>query len=469
MPPRKKRILVVLPSPLMARNFLRGDTLRLICSEVLADTTVVTPNPADRELIEKQGAQWHPYYHPRRYIEIDTPTGIRNLVRFSRYARYLAGLFVHMCLTYRFNSRAGFEGFASRLRQSFHLRKAYLREGLPMSRVFGFPFSQSPTIYQWLHRLYFQRWQTFSPVEALIEKIKPDLMVLSMMQTHMVTPYAVAAGIANVKMLGINGSWDQPTTKGPLCPGLASVVVQNEIVRMELVRYHGVPNEIIKTIGWLQMDAYFGVADTGREALCSRIGVPIEHRYILFAANAPRLGKHEPAVFMQLVRHVQSDVLGRDVTLILRCHPQDRDWRARWGWAMSLPRVVVEPPDLGPLDHLAMLLRHAGVVIASAGSINLDAVAVDTPTIGLAWEDMMLPYEDRPARAYDLEHLKTLRESSGMMFARNLGELFAACKRYLQTREVDAAGRKTLREQYLFRLDGLAASRLTREIQVMLQ
>jgi hypothetical protein len=307
MPPRKKRILVVLPSPLMARNFLRGDTLRLICSEVLADTTVVTPSPADRELIEKQGAQWHPYYHPRRSIEIDTPTGIRNLVRFSRYARYLAGLFVHMCLTYRFNSRAGFEGFASRLRQSFHLRKAYLREGLPMSRVFGFPFPQSPTIYQWLHRLYFQRWQTFSPVEALIEKIKPDLMVLSMMQTHMVTPYAVAAGIANVKMLGINGSWDQPTTKGPICPGLASVVVQNEIVRMELVRYHGVPNEIIKTIGWLQMDAYFGVADTGREALYSRIGVPIEHRYILFAANAPRLGKHEPAVFMQLVRHVQSD------------------------------------------------------------------------------------------------------------------------------------------------------------------
>jgi hypothetical protein len=136
---------------------------------------------------------------------------------------------------------------------------------------------------------------------------------------------------------------------------------------------------------------------------------------------------------------------------------------------MSLPHVVVEPPDLGPLDHLAMLLRHADVVIASAGSINLDAVAVDTPTIGLAWEDMTLPYEDRPARAYDLEHLKMLRESSGMMFAGNLDELFAACKRYLQAREVDAAGRKTLREQYLFRIDGLAASRLAKEIQVMLQ
>lgn len=460
---------MVLPSPLMARNFLRGDTLRLLCSEVLTDTTVVTPSPADRELIEKQGAHWHPYYHPRRSVENDTHAGIRDLVRFSRYARYLAGLFVHMCLTYRFNFRAGFEGFASRLRQSFHLRKAYLREGLPMSRAFGFPFPQSTTIYRWLHRFYFQRWQTFRPVEALIEKVKPDLMVLSMMQTHMVTPYAIAARRANVKMLGINGSWDQPTTKGPVCPGIASVVVQNEIVRTELVRFHGVPNENIKTIGWLQMDAYFGVADAGREALCSRIGVPVEHRYILFAANAPRLGAHEPEVLMGLAQSVQRDMFWTDVTIVLRCHPQDRDWRTRWGWAIDLPRVVVEPPDLGPLDHLAMLLRHAGVVIASAGSINLDAVAVDTPTIGLAWEDIALPFEDRPARAYGLEHLKKLQESSGMMFAGNLDELVAACKRYLQDREADAAGRKALREQYLFRLDGQAASRLANEIKVMLQ
>lgn len=465
----KRRILVILPSPLMARNFLQSDALRLLGKDGAISTTVVTPDAADMDVVKMYGASWHPYFHPRRSRDIEPHPFLSDLVRLGRYARYLAGLFVHMCLTYRFNTLAGFRGFASRLRQSFGLRKAYLREGLPMSRVFGFPFARSPAIYRFLHKLYFRRWQTFRPVQELIASVNPDLVVLSMMQTHMVTPYAIAASLANVKILGVNGSWDQPTTKGPLCPGIASMVVQNEIVRQELTRFHGVPNEIIKTIGWLQMDAYSRVVDAGKDALYLRRGIPLEHRYIVFAANAPRLGLHEPVVFKQLAHHVRANGFGEDVTVVFRCHPQDRDWKKRWSWAIDLPRVVVEPPDLGPLVHLANLLRHAAVVIASAGSINLDAIAVDTPTIGLAWEDPTLSHQDRPARAYDLEHLSDLRKGSGMMFASNMDELLAACARYLEDRSLDADGREKLRQRYLFSLDGNAAVRLADEILVMLK
>lgn len=464
-----KTILVVLPSPLMARNFLRTDILQLLGAGTRTKITVVSPNPDDRELVERHGASWRPYFHPRRSRESGEDSIAFNLMRMGRYLRYLAGLFVHMCLTYRINTISGFSGFAARLRQSFALRKAYLREGLPMARVFGFPFARNTAIYRFLYRFYYSRWQGFGPVEKLVSHLKPDLMVLSMIQTHMVTPYVLAARHCKVKILGINGSWDQPTTKGPVCPGVERIAVQNDIVRDELIRYHHVPAEIIRTIGWLQMDSYCAASEVIRDALLARVGVPAAHRYILFAANAPRLGLHEPEVFRRLAVLVQANVLGDDVTLVCRCHPQDRNWRARWGWACNLPRVVVEPPDLGPLDHLAALIRHAGVVIASAGSINLDAVALNTPTIGLAWEDQTLPYWDRPARAYDLEHLAELRTSLGMMFARNLDELVFACRRYLDDRSADAAGRSELRRRYLFRLDGGAAARLVNEIKGMLE
>lgn len=463
-----RKVLVVLPSPIMARNFLRTDILRLLGSGEETEITVVSPNPDDRELVEKNGATWHPYFHPRRSKIAGEEGLLARLLRAGRYARYLAGLFLHMGLTYRINTLSGFEGFSARLRQSFGLRKTYLREGLPMSRVFGFPFPKSLPLYRFLYRCYYGRWQSFGPVENLIAQVQPDLMILSMVQTHMVTPYALAARHLKVRILGINGSWDQPTTKGPVCPGIERIVVQNDIVRDELVRYHQIAPGKIKPIGWLQMDAYFHQSEVAREEVLRRAGIPAAHRYILFAANAPRLGLHEPEVFKQLAMQVQANTFGADVTLVCRCHPQDRDWRARWGWALAMERVVVDPPDLGPLGHLASMVRHAGVVIASAGSINLDAVALDTPTIGLAWEDPGLPYWDRPARAYDLEHLRELRHESGMMFARDLAELLAACARYLADRGADAEGRERLRQRYLYRLDGGAAARLAGEVKEML-
>ena len=462
-----RRVLVVLPSPLMARNFLRSSALVQMTGERLWSVTIVSPDPADRVLAESLGAQWAPYFHPRRWREPEASI-LDPVIRGARYARYLLGLALHMSLTYRFNTMAGFQGFAMRLGQSWSQRRIYLREGLPMSPVLGFPLPRGRRIFAALQRFYFGGWQGFGPVDQLLRDVRPDLVVLSMIQTHMVTPYALAARRAGVPVLGINGSWDQPTTKGPLCPGVSRIVVQNGIVRDELVRYHGVAPDRIDVIGWLQMDGYASEAGAPRAEVLLSLGLPPKARYVLFAANAPRLGSHEPAVVRELAERVRAGEFGPDVHLICRCHPQDRHWESRWGWVASLPGVVLDPPDLGPLARLRDMIRQAAVVVASAGSINLDAVALDTPTIGLAWEDAGLPWVDRPARAYELEHLRELRQHDGIWFASTAEQLAQGCARYLADRDADAAGRARLRERYLHRLDGLAASRLVATMSEML-
>lgn len=461
-----KKILVVLPSPLMARNFLRSDALNLLKGGGNTDVVVVSPNPDDRPVVETAGAQWLSYYHPRR-----TKIGkglAANLIRRARYMRYLAGLAVHMSLTHRFNRISAFRGFSGRLKQSWPLRRIYLREGLPMSSLFGIPFARSEYLYRLLKRLYYSRWQRFGPVDLLLQDFNPDVMILSMVQTHMVTPYALAAHRMNVPILGINGSWDQPTTKGPVIPEISRILVQNAIVREELVRYHGVPEERVELIGWLQMDAYARVAETESTEQLRRFNLPAGTRYILFAANAPRLGAHEPGIVRELAAAIEAGTFGSGVVLLCRCHPQDVAWQSRWAWALDLPGAIVQPPDLGPLEHLTAVIRQASVVLASAGSINLDAIALDVPTVGIAWEDESLPYYDRPARAYDLEHLADLRGSNGMTFAHDMPSLISACQRYLADRSLDAAGRATLRQRYLFRLDGGAARRLHDNVKDML-
>jgi len=463
-----RRILVVLPSPIMARNFLRSGALTLLSKMRNASITVVSSNSIDSETVLRAGASWVPYFHPRRWRGDKHQSSLRRVFRYSRYLRYLLGLVLQMSLTYRFNTSCGFRGFRARLKQSWQLRKAYLREGLPMSRIFGFPFASSRLLYKFMYKLYYSKWQGFDPVEKLFTEFRPDLVIMSMVQTHMVTPYAIAALRCKVPIFGINGSWDQPTTKGPLCPGIKRIVVQNEIVREELIRYHGMEPDRVTVIGWLQMDSFVAESIPDREIIYRRLGMSKEQRFVLFAANAPRLGLHEPETFRGLIDRRNAGEIPKETVLVCRCHPQDFDWRKRWDWAIDLEGVIIEPPDLGPLEHLAGVIYYASIVLASAGSINLDALALDTPTIGLAWEDVRLPYWDRPARAYDLEHLSKLRASRGIMFARNLDELVSCCSRYLASPEFDADARARLRKDYLYRLDGQATFRLFAELEKVL-
>jgi hypothetical protein len=402
--------------------------------------------------------RWAPLFHPRRYAGAGAPT------RTLWFVRYLAGTAWRMSLTYRFNLIQGFRGFGIRLRQSWRLRLQFLAEALPMSRLFGLPFPRSRRLYAWLYRGYYAGWQRFAPVDALLAEFRPEVMVLAHLQTPVVTPYVLAAQALGVRMLGLNGSWDQPTTKGPLCPGVERVLVQNEQVRRELCRHHGISEERMATVGWPQMDPYAWPASRlGREEFLAKAGFDPRERYVVFAANPGRLSHKEPEIAAWLADRLRES----GVRLHLRCHPNDTHWSERFAALRAQPGVRVEPPRSGDLEQLANLIRHAEVVVASAGSINLDAVALDTPTIGLAWEDTSVAYWDRQARVYELEHLAALTQGDGLPLAHDLAELESLVREALEDRSRRAAGRRELRRRFLEPLDGGASARIADEIAAM--
>lgn len=447
--------LLVIPARLISRN--------LLCSEFLSNPrmvkfrwVVVTTDPKDSALLGQNGVrEWREYFHPIR--SNSTRTGWKII--WDRL-KYLAGLFIHMHLVHRFNAIAGFNGFRVKLKQSWGLRKQYLREGQPMSAFFGFPFPTSRILYSFLFKLYYRDWQRYYAVENLYNDVKPDFVVMAQLQTHVITPYVLAAHSRGAPIFGINGSWDQPTTKGPLCPWLQSVFVQNEVVKAELQHFHGFRSEDAIVVGWLQMDGYPEARRTiiPREEFLRGLGVASPSTVILFALNTPRLGGHEPQIARALHRRIIAGEFGQETILVLRCHPLDTGWRERWKDFLDSPRVIVDFSNLQSLDRLAASIMHSTVVISSAGSFYLDALALERAAIGLAWEDKTLPFFDRPARAYDMEHLRPMGEIGGSL-VRDEIELVNVLHHVLGGAPYPRF-EKGKRKQHFHELDGRSAERL---------
>lgn len=451
-------IALILPFDMTARYFLETNLLKeMLAYEQLTKLYVIARTP----LQLPSQCEYVQILRPFRY-SAQRPLTLRRLLH---DAKFTAGYFVHLSLVNRFNSIHHFRGFADRLKQSWKLRKREIKEGHPSSRIFGWPLPESRKIYGMLQRFYYRTWSSHPDITEWFAQAKPDGVVLGHMQNSKITAYLATAQKLGIRVIGMNGSWDQPTSKGPIMPFDGGIIVQNEEVKKELHRYHEIEESRLHVCGWPQMDRYVNAqAFLPREQFLSSIELPKDARYILFGAYSERLGPHEPMVLERLAEALQRGEFGENIWIWVRCHPLDRDWEERFSYLSRYVRLHVEPPSLGNLSHLANLLKHASLVISSAGTIALDAVALDTPAIALAYEDERLTYYDRPARRYDMEHYATAVATGGMWKVATMQELTNAIRGYLENRMLHAAQREALRSQFLEPFDGRSAMRTAQRI-----
>lgn len=465
---RARRVLIVLPFDMSARNFITSPVAASLSADPTLDVTIVSREPGDGERLKQfpgRPIAWRPMLRPFR-LSLAPGLGLaERAALIEADTRAALGHYTFLSLVYRFNSIRGFRGFLDRVQQSRPLRRLAFKEGLPTRRWLGFPAPRSQKLFGALRRFYFSAWQRHRQVERLLDDVRPDALVITHLQSSTVTPYVLAAHARGVPILGINGSWDQPTTKGPMLPHVDRVLAQSRQVVDDLAVHHGYPREKTEVVGWPQMDVY---SDTGtmvpRADFLKRIGLSAEARYILVAAYSDRLGAHEPEMCRKLREAVARGDFGAGAALYIRSHPLDRRWKERFGALHEPPIALVEPPNLGALDHLTNLVRHAEAVIAAAGTINLDAVALDTPSIAVAFEEENLPYHDRAARRYDMEHIASIMSTGGIRKVGSLDDLMGAVRDYMADRTRDADGRERLRLQHLAPLDGRASQRIAQAI-----
>ncbi|MFH1036374.1 MAG: hypothetical protein V1806_17900 [Pseudomonadota bacterium] len=458
---------MVLANSFAVRNTLQTPVLAELAANPDLEVVFLTPYPQDQKRIQQTGAghlSWGLLHRPVEGVGLSYGG-----------PRALAWRLLQRLAMRATNPWAGFGNLVYRFNEIHHFVGHLQKKALPPARQareaqagnfvdprLGHPWPKSQEMLSLLYRLYYATWYSEPAVEAFLDRFRPHLLVLHHLQFESIRPYNTAARRRGLPMLGIVASWDQPTTKGPLCPGIRRYAVQSLRMREELQRFHGVDPQHVEVVGWPQMDLYRqpGLLRP-RADLLAELGLEPGRRLVLLGANSARLGPHEPGIAAHLAGILPRLAAGGDVTLIIRPHPNDGRWQERFGFLHDPPRVLVLPAEWGRLDFLANLLQHAEVLLATGGTIHLDAMALDTCAVAIGFAgDLEGRPEHQVKHWYQMDHYRPVLESGGLHLAASFTELDQALKRYLDEPTADAEGRRRCRREQLEPLDGQASARL---------
>lgn len=317
-----------------------------------------------------------------------------------------------------------------------------------------------PFMRQWLYgRLRYVP----SALREALRRERPAL-ALANMQMQSVVPLIAAGRRLRLPLLGYVASWDHPIGKGIVCPHMDRYLVQNEAMRDDLVRYHGIDPARIVVTGWPQTDLFHRLRPwSDYEALLHGYGLDPARPLVLVMGNTPTNAPYEGRFVERLVRWWQDGRRER-FQLLFRPHPRDGDWQERFAAARGLAGAYVQEPSFTDLEALATLLQHGSCVVANAGTILLDALVNDRPAVCVLYDEGAPPGESWAGKNVLGKHYQALARSQAFYRAESFEEVSAGIERALAFPDELAEERRRVARQVVGEVDGRAAARVVEAI-----
>jgi O-antigen/teichoic acid export membrane protein len=348
---------------------------------------------------------------------------------------------------------------------------AWRKAGSALVEMAGVVGSRTP-FYQWqlaaIATLKRRAWD-LGPARRMLAELQPSVVVATGCISQVEEPFLLAARELGIPTLGCIQSFDHLTSRA-LPADCDRYAVWNDRMKRQLLEYHDAPDASqISVTGTAQFDFHrqpeFRWA---RSETLERIGLAAGDRYILYAANTSTQTPSEPDLVLDLIaRCARTPALERH-RIVVRLHP--RDEFSRWDHvAAADPRVVVSRPTTtsqrfeGPDDQarLVSTLSHADVCHNMWSSMSLDAAALDTPVVCVAFAGRRGGLEDEFCRrVYETEYYRPIVESGGVRVAHDMDQLVAETVAYVLDRSRDAAARARLAADECGPLDGRSAERI---------
>jgi hypothetical protein len=286
-------------------------------------------------------------------------------------------------------------------------------------------------------------------------------LVVANVQSHRAVAFLNAARRLDLPTVGYVASWDHTVGKGIVSPHVTTYVVQNPVMRDDLVRYHRIPEERIVVTGWPQSDVFHRHRPRGDyEAIVRGLGLEPSRPVVLVAGNTPTNAPYEGRFVERLVDWSQSLEPSERPQLLFRPHPRDAEWRERFSLALDAADAAVQEPSYTDLEVLAALLQHADCVVCNAGTILLDAIVNDRPAVCVLYDEGAPEGERHAELNVTGRHYEELVRSGAFLRASDFGEVTAGIRRSLDRPGELAGDRDRIGREVVGEIDGHAADRV---------
>ena len=299
-----------------------------------------------------------------------------------------------------------------------------------------------------------------SPLRRRLRSERPAV-VLANIQMQAVVPFIVGARRTGLPLVGHVASWDHTVGKGIVSPHLRRYIVQNDVMQADLVRYHRIDPARIVVTGWPQTDVFHRRRPRAEyESVVRELGLDPTRPVVLVMGNTPTNAPYEQRFVDRLVEWWETSVAAGRFSLLFRPHPRDREWRERFGSALSHDGVAVQEPSFTDLDTLAVLLEHGDCVVTNAGTILLDALVNDRPTVCVLYDEGAPPGESWAVKNVSGQHYRRLMASEAFYRAANFDEVVEGIERGLARPDELAGERARAAREVVGVVDGRAAERV---------
>jgi hypothetical protein len=439
----ERRVWIVLPDLLSIRVFVDAgivDGLRQRLGDVIA-VFLVSPDDA-RPWLDRLG---------------DVPSRIGPGASSSLGDRILGRLDSAL------DSQLGYYPLAIRLnrRHGFHTER--MQPGHPnwmldSSRDSRLPHTER--VDRMLERWFFSA-QRHVP-KPLLHALRSECaaLVVSNVQPRSVVPYLAGARRLDLPVVAYVASWDHTVGKGVISPHCDRYVVQNAVMEEDLRRYHGIEPARVAVTGWPQTDVFHRQRPrSDYEALLGSYGLDPARPLVLVMGNTPTNTPYEGRFVERLVTWWQEAARER-FQLLFRPHPRDREWQSRFERARGVDGVHLQEPSFTDLEELAVLLQHADVVVANAGTILLDALVNDRPSVCVLYDEGAPPGESWAAKNVVGKHYEELAASGAFYRAESFDEVVTGVDRALAAPDELADARRRVVGEVVGEVDGRAAERV---------
>jgi len=317
-------------------------------------------------------------------------------------------------------------------------------------------------------------------IGTYFDKHHPDLVFSTSITSKMDNVFMKAAKRRSIPTVSMPKSWDTATKMYyRFVPDY--FIVQNNLLKEQLVNLQDFPHEKIFVVGYPQFDWYAKeeIIRT-REEHFKKMGLDPKLPLILFGSQGSWYDK-DYQVVEKIYEWIRKDELARPAQLLVRPHfsnvktnpfqkyrnlpraAYDDSYRISYDFRDNWDPSVVETVDF------ANTIAHADVVIIILSTLALDAACRDKPVINVFFGAKYRKGKDITPLMQHTSHYEWVIDTNATFHATSPEELKHYINTCLENPSVKAEERKVLRERLCYQVDGKSSERLVLALEEIIK